>query len=56
MVCPAMPANGRFRPTVAEFGAAQLAASGAPWSLRKRARDEHVDLRHRVGAESRCSA
>ena len=34
MVWLPRPANGRLRPTVAEFGAVQFAASGAPWSLR----------------------
>ena len=46
----------RGRPSdgaMAAFGAAQFAASGAPWSLRKVPRDQHVDLRKRVGPEAR---
>ena len=34
MVWLPRPANGRFRPTVAEFGAVQFAASWPPGSLR----------------------
>src|SRR5688500_9295601 len=34
IVVPPMPANGRFKPTVAVFGAVQLAARLPPWSLR----------------------